>query len=45
MVFEKGSPLVDCVNQVLAELDSDGTLDQLQEKWLQDYLGVPELSD
>ena len=45
MVFEKESPLVDCVNQVLEELKGDGTLDGLQEKWLQDYLGVPELSD
>ena len=45
MVFEKGSPLVDCVNQVLDELKSDGTLDELQKEWLQDYLGVPELSD
>lgn len=45
MVFERDSPLVDCVNQVLDELKGDGTLDGLQEKWLQDYLGVPELSD
>ena len=45
MVFEKDSPLVDCVNQVLDELKGDGTLEGLQEKWLQDYLGVPELTD
>ena len=45
MVFEKDSPLVDCVNQVLDELKGDGTLEGLQDKWLQDYLGVPELTD
>ena len=42
MLFEKGSPLVDCVNQVLGEMKSDGTLQDLQDEWLQDYLGVPE---
>jgi polar amino acid transport system substrate-binding protein len=42
MLFEKGSPLVDCVNQVLGEMESDGTLQDLQDEWLQDYLGVPE---
>ncbi|MBA2273415.1 MAG: amino acid ABC transporter substrate-binding protein [Actinobacteria bacterium] len=45
MVFEKGSPLVDCVNQVLSDLKKDGTLKKLQDKWLQDYLGVPILKD
>ncbi|MDQ3783760.1 MAG: ABC transporter substrate-binding protein [Actinomycetota bacterium] len=45
MVFEKGSPLVDCVNQVLSDLKKDGTLKKLQNKWLQDYLGVPILKD
>ena len=43
MLFEKGNPLVDCVNQVLGEIRDDGTLDQLQEQWLQDYLGVPTI--
>jgi polar amino acid transport system substrate-binding protein len=43
MLFEKGSPLVDCVNQVLAEMESDGTLESLQDEWLQDYLGVPTI--
>jgi polar amino acid transport system substrate-binding protein len=44
LLFEKGSPLVDCVNQVLGEMESDGTLQGLQDEWLQDYLGVPEFS-
>jgi polar amino acid transport system substrate-binding protein len=43
MLFESGNPLVDCVNQVLGEIRDDGTLDQLQEQWLQDYLGVPTI--
>ena len=41
MLFEKGNPFVGCVNQVLGEMKSDGTLEQLQDEWLQDYLGVP----
>jgi polar amino acid transport system substrate-binding protein len=44
LLFEEGNPLVDCVNQVLAEMESDGTLQGLQDEWLQDYLGVPEFS-
>jgi polar amino acid transport system substrate-binding protein len=43
MLFERGNPLVDCVNQVLGEIRDDGTLDQLQKQWLQDYLGVPTI--
>jgi len=34
MLFEEGNPLRDCVNQVLAAMKDDGTLDELQEKWL-----------
>jgi polar amino acid transport system substrate-binding protein len=45
MVFEKGNPLVDCVNQVLSDLKEDGTLEELQREWLQDYLGVPILKN
>ncbi len=41
MLFEKGNPLVQCVNDVLAELKNDGTLDQLAQRWLQNYLTVP----
>jgi polar amino acid transport system substrate-binding protein len=44
MLFEEGNPLVDCINQVLGEMKSDGTLQALQDKWLQDYLGVPEFN-
>lgn len=45
MLFEEGNPLVDCVNQVLDEMKSDGTLEGLEDKWLQDYLGVPTLQE
>jgi polar amino acid transport system substrate-binding protein len=43
LLFEKGNPLVDCVNEVLEEMKSDGTLDELEDEWLDDYLGVPTL--
>jgi polar amino acid transport system substrate-binding protein len=44
MVFQDGSPLRDCVNQALAELTSDGTLDQIQQEWLADKASAPVLS-
>jgi polar amino acid transport system substrate-binding protein len=34
MVFQKGNPLVGCVNQAIAALKSSGTLDNIQSKWL-----------
>ena len=43
MLFEKGNPLVGCVNEVLGEMKSDGTLEDLQEEHLQPYLDVPTL--
>ena len=44
MLFEKGSPLVECVNQALAALREDGTLDSIQQQWLSDAVGVTELT-
>jgi polar amino acid transport system substrate-binding protein len=44
MLFEKGSPLVDCVNQALAILKDDGTLQTIEDQWLSDSVGVPELT-
>lgn len=41
MLFEKGNPLVECINQVLEEMKSDGTLEALEEEFLQQYLEVP----
>jgi polar amino acid transport system substrate-binding protein len=43
LLFEEGSPLVECVNLAIAEMTADGTLGQLQDKWLADYLAVPEI--
>ena len=45
MLFEQGNPLVGCVNQVLGEMKSDGTLTELQDKHLQQYLSVPTLEE
>jgi polar amino acid transport system substrate-binding protein len=35
LVFEKDNPLRECVNQVIAKLRSDGTLDQFAQKWIE----------
>jgi polar amino acid transport system substrate-binding protein len=43
MLFEKGSGLVPCVNEALAALREDGTLDQIEQQWLSDVVNVPEL--
>jgi polar amino acid transport system substrate-binding protein len=43
MLFEKGNPLVGCVNKALAELKSDGTLDAIEKKWLSQTVSVPVL--
>ena len=43
MLFEKGNPLVSCVNQALSTLKDDGTLDQLEQKWLSGATNVPVL--
>jgi polar amino acid transport system substrate-binding protein len=43
MVFKKGNSLVRCVNQTLATLRSNGTLKQLQQKWLAKATGAPIL--
>ena len=43
MLFEKDNPLVDCVNQALATMKSDGTLDSIEQKWLSQTVNVPVL--
>ncbi len=43
MLFEKGSELVPCVDQALATLRDDGTLDDIEQQWLSDVVDVPEL--
>ena len=43
MLFEQGNPLVECVNVALAGMKEDGTLDSIEQEWLSDTVGVPEL--
>ncbi|MEP9363119.1 ABC transporter substrate-binding protein [Nocardioides sp. CN2-186] len=43
MLFQKGNPLVACVNEALAALKSDGTLDSIEKQWLSDTVDVPVL--
>ena len=43
MLFEKGNPLADCVNQALATIKSDGTLAAIEPKWLSQTVNVPVL--
>jgi polar amino acid transport system substrate-binding protein len=43
MVFAKGNSLVKCVNDALAELKADGTLQDIQDKWLSKVAGAPVL--
>jgi polar amino acid transport system substrate-binding protein len=43
LVMSLGSPLVTCVNQAIASLKDDGTLDSLRTQWLAD-LNYPVLS-
>ena len=43
MVFQKGNPLVACVNDALAKLRRTGTLARLQRQWLAKATGAPIL--
>jgi polar amino acid transport system substrate-binding protein len=43
MVFAKDNSLVSCVNDALAELKADGTLQDIQDKWLSKAAGAPVL--
>jgi polar amino acid transport system substrate-binding protein len=45
ILFEQGNPLRMCVNEVLDGVKSDGTLEDLQQEWLQQYLSVPTLEE
>lgn len=44
MLFEEGNPLVDCVNQALATLRDDGTLQALEDEWLTQDGAVPTIT-
>jgi polar amino acid transport system substrate-binding protein len=41
MAFEKGSPIVECVNLALGEMKDDGTLAHLRNRWLADETDAP----
>ena len=43
MVFAKGNPLAACVDKALAKLRTNGTLKQIQQKWLAKATGAPVL--
>jgi polar amino acid transport system substrate-binding protein len=43
LVFQKGNPLVGCVNRVLAALRSNGTLKAFEARWLARAGGAPLL--
>jgi polar amino acid transport system substrate-binding protein len=43
MVFQKGNPLVACVNQALKNLKANGTLKKINTTWLSKVVGVPVL--
>ncbi|MGI8888192.1 MAG: transporter substrate-binding domain-containing protein [Nocardioidaceae bacterium] len=44
LLFEKGNPLVSCVNDAIGSLERAGTLDKLEKRWLSQTVDVPELS-
>ncbi|MBA2297861.1 MAG: amino acid ABC transporter substrate-binding protein [Actinobacteria bacterium] len=43
MVFQRGNPLVGCVNNALAALKRTGTLKRIQQIWLAKVTGAPVL--
>jgi polar amino acid transport system substrate-binding protein len=43
LLFQKGNPLVACVNNAVEALHSDGTLDTLASKWLDKSANIPVL--
>jgi polar amino acid transport system substrate-binding protein len=43
LLFHLGNPLVGCVNKAIAALKANGTLHQLQQKYLQVYLTFPTI--
>ncbi|MFF0573183.1 ABC transporter substrate-binding protein [Streptosporangium saharense] len=42
-VFEKGSPLVRCVNEAIGRLTDSGELVKIEKEWLGSAAGAPEL--
>jgi polar amino acid transport system substrate-binding protein len=44
LLLEKDNELVSCLNTALDTLDENGTLDELERRWLSQVTDVPELS-
>jgi polar amino acid transport system substrate-binding protein len=42
-VLPKDSPLTECVNEAIAALQSDGSLDAITQEWLSDKANAPVL--
>jgi polar amino acid transport system substrate-binding protein len=45
MLFEEGNPLVECVNAALATLRDAGTLDALEDEWLNQGGSIPSITN
>lgn len=43
LVLQKDNPLVGCVDQALAEITADGTLEAITTKWMTDFTKAPVL--
>lgn len=41
MLFEEGSPLVECVNQALDRLKESGRLEEIEQRWLSEAVDAP----
>jgi polar amino acid transport system substrate-binding protein len=44
MLFEKGNPLVPCVDKAIGALKRNGALHRIEKRWLSSDVHVPELS-
>ncbi|MFB9235575.1 ABC transporter substrate-binding protein [Plantactinospora siamensis] len=44
LLLDKGSPLTGCVSSAVGQLTEAGTLKQLEQKWLAQVAGAPELT-
>lgn len=44
MLFEKGNPLRDCVNEALKKLKDSGKLADIQKEWLSNATGAPVIA-
>jgi polar amino acid transport system substrate-binding protein len=44
LLMEQGSDLAPCVDRAVTALKDDGTLAQLEQRWMSKYADVPELS-